>query len=169
MPKPLSLNKQNPPVNEIVRDAYSLKIISPAYATSTGELNAVLQYVYHSFFFAQKGYEEIAQTLLSIAVAEMFHLETLGETILALGAAPVYSQFPGTCFNFYSTKYVSYSRTLREMLEDDILGERMAISGYEKMLKKLKSENIKTIISNILDDEKLHLETLEKLLADFKC
>ena len=156
-------------MSEISRDAYSLKIISPAYATSTGELNAILQYVYHSFFFAQKGYTEIAQTLISIAVAEMFHFETLGETILALGAAPVFAQFPGTGFNFYSTKYVSYSRSLREMLEDDILGERFSIATYEKMLLRLKSEQIKTIIANILEDEKLHLETLGKILVEFKC
>lgn len=169
MPKPLSLNKEYPSISEISHDAYSLKIISPAYATSTGELNTVLQYVYHSFFFAHNGHTEIAQTLISIAVAEMFHFETLGETILALGAAPVFSQFPGTCFNFYSAKYVAYSRNLREMLEDDIRGERYAISTYGKMLLHLKNEYVKTIISNILEDEKLHLETLEKILADFKC
>ena len=55
------------------------------------------------------------------------------------------------------------------MLEDDIIGERHAIAGYEKMLKSLKNEQVKAIISRIIEDERLHLATLEKILSGFKC
>lgn len=168
MPKPIRLDLPYPTADEVCPDALSLKIISPAYASATGELGAILQYVYHSFFFGRDGYKESSDTLMGIAIAEMTHLQILGKTILALGAAPVYTQYPPNAFNFYSTKYIAYSRTLRHMLEDDIRGERQAICGYEKMLKYLKSEPVIKIVSRILEDERLHLSVLEKMLSEFK-
>lgn len=169
MPKPLIVDEPYPTTDGICPDAYSLRVISPAYASSESELNAILQYIYHSFFFEKQGYDDIAQTLTEIAIAEMKHLDLLGSTILALGAAPVYARYPAAGFNFYSAKYVSYSCTLRNMLEDDIRGERHAIASYENMLKCLKNPQVKAIIARILEDEKLHLARLEAILKDFKC
>ena len=168
MPKPITLSQPFPTTDEITPDALSLKIISPAYASSDSELNATLQYIYHSYFFARKGYYEIADPLEGIAIAEMMHLKLLGKTILALGGAPIYTQYPPNCFNFYSAKYVAYSRSLKDMLEDDIRGEKHAICGYKKMLSCLKNNCVKKIVSRILDDEIMHLEILEKILCDFK-
>ena len=168
MPEPLIVSKPYPTIEGIIPDAYTLRIISPQYATSTGELNAILQYVYHSFYFKKCGYSDISKTIMSIAVAEMMHLDMLGQTILALGAAPVFSRYPGSGFDYYSTKYVAYSRTLTFMLEDDIIGERTAISQYDKMLVKLRNEKVKEIVSRIREDELLHLEVLQKILKDFK-
>ena len=169
MAKPLTLNEKFPTPDGICPDAYSLAVISPAYASSTGELNAVLQYIYHSFSFDKNNMEDIAETLVDIAIAEMFHLKLLGKTITALGAQPIYCQNPPTAFNFYSTKYVAYSRNLVDMIEDDIMGEKHAICQYSKMLKRLKNEQVKKIVSRILEDEKLHLEKLKEILNKLKC
>ena len=168
MPKPLTLNEEFPTTEGICPDAYSLAVISPAYASPTGELNAILQYFYHYFNFNKCGYAEHAATLESIAIAEMLHLEILGKTICALGAQPIYCQNPPTAFNFYSAKYVTYSRNLFNMIEDDILGEKHAISQYSKMITRLKNEQIKKIIERILGDEKLHLEKLKEIYASLK-
>lgn len=169
MPKPLTLDLPFPSTNKITPDAMSLRIISPEYASPSGELNAILQYVYHSFFFKRAGREEIADTLISISIAEMLHFRLLGETVLALGANPIYTQYPSNAFNFYSTKYVSYSFNLKDMLEDDILAERRAVRSYENMLCKLKNSQVYAIIERIVADERLHLKTLTDILNDFKC
>lgn len=169
MPKPIQLSEPYPTSEDISPDAYSLRIISPAYASSQSELNAILQYIYHSFFFERAGHRDIADVLTGIAISEMHHLDLLGGSILALGATPVYAQYPSTGFNFYSAKYVAYSCTLKNMIEDDIIGERHAIAQYERMLKCLKNERVIAIITRILQDEKFHLQTLEKILNDFKC
>lgn len=158
-----------PTTDGIKNDSLSLRIISPAYATSVGELNAILQYVYHSFCFYKYGFKDYAETLMSIAKAEMIHLDILGKTIFALGAAPVFAQYPLTGFNFYSAKYVSYSNTLKNMLEDDLIGERRAIADYNKMLKCLKNRQVSDIIARIVEDEKIHVSALEELLKEFKC
>ncbi len=169
MSKPLIVDAPYPTTEGICPDVYSLRIISPQYAASTGELNSVLQYIYHSFNFGYKGYTDYAETIEGIAIAEMMHFSLLGKTIMALGAQPIYAQYPPTGFNFYSTKYVTYSQSLKFMLEDDIRSERYAIKSYEKMLKFLKNDKVAAIILRILQDEKLHLEKFEQLLCSYKC
>ncbi len=168
MAKPLTSNIVFPTTDGICPDAYSLAVISPAYASSTGELNAILQYIYHSLIFIKHGMNEYADALESIAVAEMIHLKLLGKTITALGAQPIFCQNPPTAYNFYSAKFVSYSRELVNMVEDDIMGEKHAICQYTRMLSRLKNEQVKAIISRILEDEKLHLEKLKEILHELK-
>ncbi|MDE5943223.1 MAG: manganese catalase family protein [Clostridia bacterium] len=168
MAKPLTLQAEFPTTEGLTPDAYSLAVISPAYASPTGELNSILQYFYHYFNFDKCGYKEIAHTLESIAIAEMLHLEVLGKAIIELGAQPVYCQNPPTAFNFYSAKYVTYSRNLVHMIEDDIIAEKKAVALYTRMLARLKNEQLKDIISRILQDEKLHLEKLEEILQGLK-
>lgn len=168
MAKPLTLHEDFPTTEGLCPDAYSLAVISPAYASSTGELNAILQYFYHYFNFDRCGYKDYARDIEGIAIAEMLHLKLLGETIMALGAQPVYCQNPPTAYNFYSAKYVTYSRNLVNMIEDDVLAEKRAIAQYERMLARLKNERVKSIISRILEDEKLHLEKFNEILCGLK-
>ena len=166
--KPLSVDLPYPTLEGLSPDCLSLGIISPAYASAEGELNATLQYIYHSFAFWNTGHEEWAQDLQAIAISEMHHLDLLGKTITKLGAKPVYCLNPATFFSFYSTKFVSYSNTLLHMIEDDILSEKHAIAQYEKMLKRLKNEQVIKIVSRILEDEFLHLKKFEEILSKLK-
>lgn len=169
MPEPYTLKVEFPTTEGLCPDAYSLAVISPAYASPTGELNAILQYFYHYFNFDKCGYGDYAKDLERIAIAEMLHLEILGKTITALGAQPVYCQNPPTAYNFYSTKYVTYSRNPVNMIEDDIIGEKRAIALYKKMLCRLRNDQVKKIITRILDDEVYHLDKLNEILKAIKC
>ena len=168
MPKPLTLDEPFPTTDDIVPDARSLAIISPAYASAKGELNAILQYFYHYFNFDKQDYIEYARDLEGIAIAEMLHLEILGKTIFALGACPIYCQNPPTAYNFYTAKYVTYSRNLIQMIEDDVLAEKHTIEMYKGMLCRLKNKKVEDIISRILKDEYLHLEKFKEILSNLK-
>jgi bacterioferritin len=168
MPEPLIVNSPYPTTEGLCPDGYSLRIISPAYASCSSELNAILQYFYHYFQFDFKEFSDYAEIVERIAIAEMLHLRLLGKTIIALGADPKYCQNPATSFNFYSAKFVAYSDRPIHMVEDDIIGEKQAISSYSKMLLQLKNEQVKAIIARILEDEKLHLATLNKILKELK-
>lgn len=161
MPKPLIAEGAYPSLKNLQPDPYAARILSSAYATSAGELNATLQYIYHSISFLCAEDEVRADLLKSIAIAEMMHIHMLGEALTRLGAPPVYSFAPPAHYNFYSTKFVAYSRSLRNMLEDDIMGEKYAIYGYERMLPRLKNDTLRTLICRILEDEHLHVEALK--------
>lgn len=164
MPKPLIAEGAYPSLKDLHCDPYAARIISSAYATSAGELNATLQYIYHSISFLTKDDEKRAELLKSIAIAEMMHIHLLGEALARLGSPPVYSFSPPAQFNFYSTKFVAYSRSLRNMIEDDIMGEKYAIYGYERMLPRLKNDTLRSLICRILEDEHLHVEALKSSL-----
>ena len=63
------MKEEFPTTAGLCPDAYSLAVISPAYASPTGELNAILQYFYHFFNFDRQGYDKYARTIESIAIA----------------------------------------------------------------------------------------------------
>lgn len=169
MPKPIIAEGSYPNLDCLSCDPYSVRILSSGYSSSSGELNAVLQYEYHAVHFSYNGDKHNAELLEGIAIAEMMHLKLLAEALIRLGASPVYTFNPPGQYNFYSTKFVSYSRTPRNMIEDDIMGEKYAIYCYERMLCKLKNDTLKSLICRILEDENLHLEILRKMLECYKC
>lgn len=163
--KPLICDLPYPSVDNLTQDVRSGNIISFAYATLRGEITATLQYTYHHFYMAVKSAED-AKLLMSIAVAEMKHIDILGESMLKLGVSPKYTQYPNTQ-SYYNTSTVSQSTTPQKMLMDDIQGEMNAIADYQKMLFVLKNEQVEAIIQRIILDEQLHLETLKKMLERY--
>ena len=163
--KPLICDLPYPSTDTLTTDVRSGQIISFAYATLRGELTAILQYVYHHFYFDEIE-ETDGETLLAIAKAEMMHLDILGTAMLKLGVVPRYVQVPNSN-NFYNTSTVSQSKTPQKMLMDDIQGELNAIADYQKMLFILKNEQVEAIIQRIILDEQLHLEKLKEMLSKY--
>ena len=163
--KPLICDLPYPSIDTLTKDIRSGNIISFAYATLKGELTATLQYVYHHFFFGRID-ETDAEILMSIAKAEMIHIDILGKTMLRLGVNPRYVQCPNTNA-FFNTSTVSQATSAQKMLMDDIQGEMTAIADYQKMLFVLKNEQVEAIIQRIILDEQLHLEKLKELLEKY--
>ena len=163
--KPLICDLPYPSTETLTKDVRSGQIISFAYATLHGELTAILQYVYHHFYFGEIE-ENDSEILMAIAKAEMMHLDILGKAMLKLGVTPKYVQMPNTN-NFYNTCTVSQSKTPQKMLMDDIQGELNAIADYQKMLFILKNEQVEAIIQRIILDEQLHLEKLKEMLSKY--
>lgn len=165
----LNVDLPYPNTSDLGCDECSIRIISPAYAGGNSEMTAILQYLYHAVHFDSLGNKKFARILRDIAISEMHHLDLLAEMICAMGASPVYSACPPCLCDFYSARHVSYSCTPQRMLMDDINGERAAIEGYERMLCKLCNEQAGAIISRIILDEKLHLDTLKCMLDELVC
>lgn len=164
--KPLAVNLPYPSTDNLLPDPVAAKIISPAYAAAHSEMTAILQYIYHTFWFTEENQEENASLLDSIAVSEMRHLDILGTTLLKLGADPKFVANPPAPTNFFNASSVSYSKTPVKMLLDDIAGEMGAIKGYESMLRQLKNEAVAAIIQRILLDEYLHLDRLRAAFSE---
>ena len=163
--KPLICDLPYPSTDTLEKDVRSGQIISFAYATLHGELTAILQYVYHHFYFGEIEKTD-AEILMAIAEAEMMHLDILGKAMLKLGVSPKYVQIPNTS-NYYSTCTVSQSKTPQKMIMDDIQGELTAIADYQKMLFILKNEQVEAIIQRIILDEQLHVEKLKEMLQKY--
>ncbi len=163
--KPLICDLPYPSTDNLTTDIRSGQIISFAYASLYGEITATLQYLYHEIYF-QDFSQNDADTLMSIALAEMKHVKILGHAMKKLGVNPRYVQYPNSKL-CYDTSTVSTATTPQKMLMDDIQGEMNAIAEYNKMLFALKNEDVSAIIQRINMDEQLHLETLKQMLAKY--
>ena len=139
MKGPLSIDLPYPSLDGVEKDLKSAMIIAPAYASLHGELNAILQYLYHYFNFKGLGDEQTAAVIMRISVSEMQHLKILGELLYKLGVDPVYTKMPPFGYNYYTSAGVSYSKTPVKMLIDDVSGEILAISSMKRWQSVLKT------------------------------
>lgn len=155
-----------PSLDGIGEDLRTLRIVSPAYAGRESELTAVLQYVYQAIYLGAAGEEKSAKTLMSIAAAEMHHIELLGTLITKLGAPPVFVSCPPYPVGFYSAACVNYAKEKRAMLCADISGENNAIRAYERMVCMMENPRASALIERIIEDEKVHLKALQEMLAE---
>jgi len=100
----------------------------------------------------------------------MHHLDILGNMLLKLGADPVYvTAYPPNGFNFFSASAISYSKSVRKMLMDDLAGELCAIENYDKILCKLCNEEVSAVIARIKLDEELHVRVLKERMNALFC
>lgn len=164
--KALILDLPYPSIEDVCEDRESATIISPAYAGLRGELTAVLQYRFHSYYFKFGGDGETAEILDGISLAEMKHFDMLGELILKLGYPPVYvTRIPD--YRVYSAESVTYGRDPQNMLVDDINGELRTVAAYEKIISLLKNERVAAVIKRIKLDEELHVKVLREALERY--
>ncbi len=167
MPKPIKIDLPYPSLNGITTDLKTASMLSPVYAGGHGELTATLQYIYHYFNFIKEFDEKTAETLMGIAIAEMEHIEILGNLLVKLGVDPVFTHFPPYKTDFYCTRAVSYSKTPVKMLLDDISAEMVAISDYRKIIQCIDNERVSEVIARIILDEELHLTVLKDIAKQY--
>ncbi len=153
-----------PDLSMLEPDVNSAHIIAPCYAGQRGEITAILQYIYHSFFTEDN--ERVLKVMKGIALCEMEHLDILGKTLKKLGSDPIFTNLPPYRFNAYSTCALSYSKDIHKLLLDDITAETATVYEYEKMLSRLNNEKVGAIISRIILDERLHVNVLKAELEN---
>lgn len=147
-------------------DRCAAEMIAPAYAGGNSEPGAIFQYLYHHFHYAVLGMEKYSSVMEGIAVSEMKHFDLLGAAIIRLGVDPIYTSHPPGRCDYFNTSRIAYSKEPREMLSDDIRGERMAIAQYEAMICRLRNEEVAALIQRIVMDERLHVRILGELLEE---
>lgn len=164
--KPLAVDLPYPDLSGIKPDKKTATEVFPLYSSAESELSAILQYVYHALHFGEQREFEIAKILIEIAVCEMEHLKILGELLIKLGANPVYYDVMRA--DYFCAKYVSFTRTPKRMLLDDVSGEIKAERAYERAIEKIEDEEVGAVLARIKMDESLHITALKGLLEQMK-
>jgi len=162
----LTVDLPYPSMDGIEKDLRTARLIEQAYAGVHSELTAILQYIYHVLYFEEEGKKDTAGTLLKIAIAEMRHVKILGELLIKLGGDPIYATRSIFDIRFFNAGYVTYSKTPKKMLLDDITSEMLAISEYDELIKKTESEKVAAVLARIRLDEELHVTALKKELKE---
>ena len=140
-----------------------IALLNQALAT---ELVCVLRYRRHCFMARGIFARGVAAEFLAHSNNELEHVDQLAARIVQLGGAPDFS--PDGLSSRSHAVYVE-STTLRGMLNEDLIAERIAISSYREMVRYLGTDDPTTsdLLKYILAVEEVHAKDLADLLEDF--
>lgn len=139
-----------------------INVLQTALAT---ELVCILRYQRH-IWTAKGQYGPAAVAIFQDALREEeTHRDKIAKRICELGGAPDFN--PATLTQRSNAPY-NDSSDLMDMLREDLVAERIAISIYTEILHWLGGQDSYTagVISDLLHDEEDHASHLAALLAD---
>lgn len=137
-----------------------LKLLNAALAT---EIVCQLRYKRH-YFTADGIHADAAKTeFLEHATEEAQHADKIAERIVQLGGSPDFS--PEGLATRSHAEYVE-GQNLREMIEEDLVAERVAIESYREIVQYLADRDPTTrrLMEEVLANEEEHAEDLVSLL-----
>ncbi|HXS97755.1 MAG TPA: ferritin-like domain-containing protein [Candidatus Limnocylindrales bacterium] len=136
-------------------------ILNQALAT---ELVCVLRYKRHHFTAAGMNAESVATEFQEHATEEQDHADKIAKRITELGGDPDFS--PEGLASRSHSQYVE-GHTLTEMIQEDLVAERIAIESYSEIVRYLgeKDPTSRRLMEEILAKEEEHAEDMRSLLA----
>ena len=137
-----------------------IKVLNEALAT---EIVCVLRYKRHHFMAKGIHSESVAAEFAQHALEEQGHADLVAGRIVQLGGEPDYS--PATLVLRSHSEYVE-GEDLVDMIEEDLVAERIAVESYGEFVRYLGSDDPTTrrLIEGILEKEEEHAEDLASLL-----
>ncbi|MDO3388516.1 ferritin-like domain-containing protein [Gilvimarinus sp. SDUM040013] len=137
-----------------------VKMLNEALAT---ELICVLRYKVHHYTANGRGARDAAAEFLEHAQEEQIHADKLAERISQLGAEPEMN--PAVLTERAHSEYHSGGDTV-EMLKEDLVAERIAISSYREMIQFIgdKDPTTRRLLEDLLAQEEEHADDLVELL-----
>jgi len=140
-----------------------LRLLNDSLAT---ELVCVLRYKRHYFMANGLKANVAAAEFLEHANQESQHADRLADRIVALGGEPEFN--PDTLTKRSHAQYVA-GKTLKEMVYEDLVAERIAIDSYREIIQYIadKDPTTRRIFEDILAQEEEHADDMAGLLKDF--
>ena len=137
-----------------------LKLLNEALAT---EIVCTLRYKRHYYMAEGLSASIAAAEFLEHAQQEQQHADWLAERIVQLGGAPNFS--PEGLQARSHAEYVE-GDTLREMVKEDLIAERITIDSYREIATYLgdKDPTTRRIMEDILAQEEEHADEFSDLL-----
>lgn len=141
-----------------------VRLLNEALAT---ELVCVLRYKRHYFMADGIHSESVAAEFLEHAQEEMAHADRLAQRIVQLRGEPNFS--PDGLSQRSHAEYVE-GRTLKDMIKENLIAERIAIESYREMIAYIGKQDPTTrrILEEILANEEDHADDLVSLLEGLK-
>ena len=137
-----------------------IKLLNSALAT---ELVCVLRYKRHYFMANGLKASIAADEFLEHAEQEAEHADKLAERIVQLGGEPEFN--PDLLSKNSHAQYVA-GNTLKEMVYEDLVAERIAIDSYREIIQYIgdKDPTTRRIFEDILAQEEEHADDMADIL-----
>ncbi len=136
------------------------KVLNEALAT---EIVCVLRYKRHYFMAEGIHAESVKAEFKQHAAEEQEHADAIAERIVQLGGEPDFN--PAILVGRSHSEYVE-GKTLRDMILEDLVAERVAIESYREMIAWLDGKDSTThkMLEWILGVEEEHADDMSSLL-----
>ena len=164
--KPAMAALPYPPLQISEKNQNYANLLSIDYCGQTSEISAIMQYINHE---NRLSYEKcsFAKAILGIAMAEMMHLQKLGELICLLGGNLDFTakQSNGRQM-MWTPAYVKILENAKQMIWDDIEGEKAAINQYKMHMRMINDDYVRAVLARIIRDEEYHIMMLQTIIKD---
>lgn len=145
----------NPAIVQLSYPSIQVSGRNPAYAEilkvdccgAVSELSAITQYIHSEILLSGENCE-VAKVVLGIAMAEMIHLQKLGQMVELLGGKLDY-------------RVMKNQRNAVNWTTEGIASEKGAIAQYQKHLQMIKDLHVRKMIARIMKDEEYHIFLLQ--------
>ena len=140
-----------------------IDVLNQALAT---EIVCVLRYKRHYFMANGIHAKAVAQEFLQHANEEQGHADSIAERITQLDGEPDFS--PEGLATRSHSEYKE-GKTLVDMIQEDLVAERIAIESYGEIVRFLGDRDItsRRLMESILAVEEEHADDMKNLLATF--
>ncbi|MBP3460708.1 MAG: rubrerythrin family protein [Lachnospiraceae bacterium] len=164
--KPAMVDLPYPPIQVKERNQKYADLLSMDYCGSVSEMSAITQYINNENRMSCEKCP-LAKTILGIAMAEMIHLQKLGELIHLLGGNIdfVARQSNGRQ-KMWTPAYLTISQNVEKMIWADIESERAAINQYKIHMKAINDEYVNAVLARIIKDEEYHIMMLQAVMEE---
>lgn len=137
-----------------------LRLLNEALAT---ELVCVLRYKRHHYMAKGIHSQAVAEEFLEHAAEEQSHADRIAERITQLDGEPNFS--PEGMLTRSHSEYVE-GKTLVDMIQEDLVAERIAIESYSEIILYLGQNDptSRRMMEEILAKEEEHAEDMNTLL-----
>jgi bacterioferritin len=154
--------------NGAVTEGYSAnreEVVRLLNASLATELVCVLRYKRHYYMATGLKAAVAAAEFLEHAGQEAEHADRLAERIVQLGGEPEFN--PDLLSKNSHAQYVA-GNTLKEMVYEDLVAERIAIDSYREIIQYVGEDDPTTrrIFEDILAQEEEHADDMADLLKD---
>ena len=162
--RPAMMDLPYPPIQVREKNRDYADLLSIDYCGMVSELSAITQYINNeNRMFCENC--SMARTILGIAMAEMMHLQKLGELIHLLGGKVCFvSRQPGGRQWMWSPQCLTLPEKVGEMLQADLESEQAAISQYNMHIRMIKDDYVNAVLERIIQDEQYHIMLLRSML-----
>ncbi len=161
--RPAIVDLPYPPVRVKERNPVYANLLSVDYCGSVSELSAITQYINNENRMSCE-HCPLAKTILGIAVAEMMHLQKLGELIHLLGGKVDFAtkQTNGR-MRLWTPEYLTLPEQIGKMIAADIEAEQAAIHQYHMHMKMIRDPEVNAVLARIIKDEEYHIMLLRSV------
>lgn len=162
--KPIMMDLPYPPIQVSGKNPVYANLLSLDYCGSVSEMSAITQYINNENRMSCEKCPT-AKIILGIAMAEMIHLQKLGELIFLLGGQIDFTaRYQNGKQKLWTPECLNIPENIRKMIAADIQSEKAAIQQYQMHIKMINDSHVNAVLSRIIKDEQYHIMTLQALL-----